>query len=98
MGSPAAGAPMRPLIHGGGANPFWKLPAAGPTLCRGPRATRGEGQRTMQNEMDMSDVQCASASGPACAVDTAEVERWREMVDAVGSEIAMPLTAALERI
>ena len=48
--------------------------------------------------MDMSDINRSAAQGPAAPADAADGDRWRELVNAVGSEIAMPLTAALERI
>jgi hypothetical protein len=49
--------------------------------------------------MDMTDVERAVAPGHATAsADAAEADHWREVVGALGSEIAMPLTAALERI
>jgi hypothetical protein len=48
--------------------------------------------------MDTSDVEHAAASGQASLAEDPEVGRWREIVGEVGREIAMPLTAALERI
>lgn len=45
--------------------------------------------------MDMSEISLGAAPG-AAGVDAGE--HWRELVGAVGCEIAMPLTAALERI
>ncbi len=46
--------------------------------------------------MDASDIKRSSAPhGPPQGADD---DRWRELVSAVGSEIAMPLSAALERI
>lgn len=48
--------------------------------------------------MDMSDIKRGAAPSPAARADTADGERWREIVNAVGTEIAGPLTAALERI
>src|SRR5436190_12334812 len=48
--------------------------------------------------MDMSDVSRSTVRSPAVPADAADGERWRAVVSAVGSEIAAPLTAALERI
>jgi len=48
--------------------------------------------------MDMSDVSRSTARSPAVSADTVDGERWRDVVSAVGSEIAAPLTSALERI
>src|SRR5205085_9280045 len=45
--------------------------------------------------MDMSEIGLGAAPGGP-GVDAGE--HWRELVGAVGCEIAMPLTAALERI
>ncbi|WP_198414928.1 histidine kinase [Piscinibacter terrae] len=53
--------------------------------------------------MDMSDLNRSSSPAPGThspgpsSRDT-EADRWRETVNAVGGEIASPLTAALERI
>lgn len=51
--------------------------------------------------MDMSDLNHGTAPTPPAlgrpAAET-EVDRWRDVVGAVGCEIASPLTAALERI
>ena len=46
--------------------------------------------------MDMSDAKRSSAPQPGAP--TPDADRWRDLVDCVGSEIAGPLTAALERI
>jgi hypothetical protein len=46
--------------------------------------------------MDMSDGGTAAARTPSAVA--ADSERWREVVTEVGSEIAAPLTGALERI
>jgi len=48
--------------------------------------------------MDMSDLEHAASPEPPADGDGAEIEHWRDLVAAVGTEIAMPLTAALERI
>jgi hypothetical protein len=48
--------------------------------------------------MDMSDVEHAAASDQASLAEDPEAGRWREIVGEVGREIAMPLSAALERI
>lgn len=48
--------------------------------------------------MDMSDMDRSAAPSPALAAAAIDGERWRDLVTTVGSEIAMPLTAALERI
>ena len=48
--------------------------------------------------MDMSDINRSAAPSQAVAADTADGDRWRELVNTVGTEIAMPLTSALERI
>ena len=45
----------------------------------------------------MTDMSAPPPKRPPTAPD-AEAERWRELVGAVGSEIALPLSAALERI
>jgi len=48
--------------------------------------------------MDMAELdRSAAARTPQTPVDPAD-ERWRELVGSVGREIAMPLSAALERI
>lgn len=46
--------------------------------------------------MDASDRNRGSA--PQSPPQSAEQDRWRDLVSAVGSEVASPLTAALERI
>ena len=46
----------------------------------------------------MRDVEDAAGTSAPSGVDSAETEQWREIVGEIGSEIAMPLTAALERI
>jgi hypothetical protein len=53
--------------------------------------------------MDMSDLDLAGAPASAASahsvtVSDRDTERWRDLVGGVGSEIAAPLTAALERI
>jgi hypothetical protein len=48
--------------------------------------------------MDMSDINRSAAPSQAVAADTADGDRWRQLVNTVGTEIAMPLTSALERI
>lgn len=49
--------------------------------------------------MDLSDVKhSARASGKNAQAHSPGDDRWRELVSAVGAEIAGPLTAALERI
>ena len=48
--------------------------------------------------MDMSEIDRSTAPSPAIAADAADGERWRDLVSAVGSETAAPLTGALERI
>jgi len=49
--------------------------------------------------MDMSDIKRGSAThGPAVPPEAKGDDRWRDLVSSVGSEIASPLTAALERI
>lgn len=48
--------------------------------------------------MNTSDLRRPVAPSPATAADAADGERWRGLVNTVGSEIAAPLTAALERI
>jgi hypothetical protein len=48
--------------------------------------------------MDTFDLRRTVAPSPAAAADAADGERWRGLVNTVGSEIAAPLTAALERI
>src|SRR3979409_844184 len=48
--------------------------------------------------MDMSDVNRSAAPHPPTPGDAADTERWRDLISAIGSEIAGPLTAALERI
>lgn len=49
--------------------------------------------------MDMSDLNRTAVSPAPPSTDTgSDADRWRELVSAVGSEIAGPLTAALERI
>jgi hypothetical protein len=48
--------------------------------------------------MDMSDINRTGAPHPGTPGDPADADRWRDLISAVGSEIAMPLTAALERI
>jgi hypothetical protein len=51
--------------------------------------------------MDMSDVinrSAASSHAATAAEAVADGDRWRDLISAVGSEIAGPLTAALERI
>jgi hypothetical protein len=48
--------------------------------------------------MDMSDIE-RSATAPSLTTGAApDPDRWRELLGAVGVEIAMPLTGALERI
>jgi hypothetical protein len=46
----------------------------------------------------MSEVERTVASGSPAGADPTGADHWRELVGAVGGEIAMPLTAALERI
>lgn len=48
--------------------------------------------------MDMSDVNRSAAPHPPPPGDGSDADRWRELISAIGSEIASPLTAALERI
>jgi len=49
--------------------------------------------------MDMSDVKHSGAPHrPTTPGEAADASRWHDLISAVGSEIAMPLTAALERI
>ncbi|CAG1019606.1 hypothetical protein BURC_04503 [Burkholderiaceae bacterium] len=48
--------------------------------------------------MDMSEINRNAAPSPAAPADHRDADRWRDVVNAVGSEIAVPLTAALERI
>jgi hypothetical protein len=48
--------------------------------------------------MDMSEIERGKAPSQASAADAADGDRWRDLVNAVGCEIAAPLTAALERI
>ena len=49
--------------------------------------------------MDLSDVKhSARASGHNAQAKSPNDDRWRELVSAIGAEIAGPLTAALERI
>lgn len=48
--------------------------------------------------MDMSDINRSAAPSPAARADAIDGDRWRGIVNAVGAEIAGPLTAALERI
>ncbi|HEY2928112.1 hypothetical protein [Piscinibacter sp.] len=49
--------------------------------------------------MDMSDIKPgASTPMPAPQEDKSGGERWHELVGAIGAEIAMPLTTALERV
>jgi hypothetical protein len=47
--------------------------------------------------MDMSEINRGPAPSQAATADT-DGDRWRELVNTVGTEIAVPLTAALERI
>ena len=49
--------------------------------------------------MDMSDIKRSAATpAPASHENASAGERWHELVGAIGAEIAMPLTAALERV
>lgn len=48
--------------------------------------------------MDMSDMNRGTAPSQAAPGDASDGERWRDLVGAVGEEIAAPLSAALERI
>ena len=49
--------------------------------------------------MDMADLDRSAATRASSVPDDpVDGERWRELVSSVGREIAMPLTAALERI
>ncbi len=48
--------------------------------------------------MDISDVNRTSAPQPRSTAEATDADRWHELISAVGSEIAMPLSAALERI
>jgi hypothetical protein len=48
--------------------------------------------------MDMSDMKRGAPPSQGAAADNAEGDRWRDLVNTVGSEIALPLTSALERI
>ena len=48
--------------------------------------------------MDMSDINRSAAPSPAAPADHHDADRWRDVVNAVGWEIAGPLTTALERI
>ncbi|HEV7915615.1 MAG TPA: hypothetical protein VGP22_17755 [Albitalea sp.] len=46
----------------------------------------------------MSDIDRGAARSQAAAAASVDGERWRDVVNTVGTEIAMPLTSALERI
>jgi hypothetical protein len=48
--------------------------------------------------MDMSEMNRGTAPSQAPPAEPADGERWRDLVNDVGCEIAAPLTAALERI
>lgn len=48
--------------------------------------------------MDMSDIKRGAPPSQGAAADNADGDRWRDLVNTVGSEIAQPLTSALERI
>ncbi|WP_280152993.1 hypothetical protein [Piscinibacter sp. XHJ-5] len=48
--------------------------------------------------MDMSDIKRGTPASQGAAADNFDGERWRDLVSTVGSEIALPLTSALERI
>ena len=52
-----------------------------------------------KHRMDLSDLKHSAAhSGSHTHTDLADADRWPDVVSAIGSEIAGPLTAALERI
>lgn len=48
--------------------------------------------------MDMSEMDRRTAPSQATPAAAADGDRWRDLVSAVGCEIAAPLTAALERV
>ena len=52
-----------------------------------------------KNRMDLSDLKhSAPSANDSAHADLCDTDRWPELVSAIGSEIAGPLTAALERI
>jgi len=48
--------------------------------------------------MDMSEIKHGAAPSPAAPATFTDADRWRDLVNAVGVEVAMPLTSALERV